>query len=614
MLAAMSKPGVRARPRSAAGRFSPVVLPRILLSALLIALLMALAAGCKQTPEWEKGKKILHYALRGKVDSLDPVRASSQYSGLAQAQIHETLYTYEYLKRPFELRPLLAAAMPEVSDDLLTYTIELKQGVRFHDDPCFEATGGEGREMVAMDVIYSLKRMADRTLAPSGWWLYQDRIVGLDEFKARMDARELSAPFDWDAPIEGLQAVDRYRVRITLERPFPQLLYILAMGYTAVVPRECTQYYGKEFGHHPVGTGPFRLRSWTRGSRVSYERNPTYREEYYPTEASPELAERGLLAAAGQRVPFLDGIVFHIYEQDQPMWLKFRVGDLDMVQVPAEYQEALYTREGTLRPNFVADGLQGYNLPLIDLVYRGFNMEDPIVGQGERARYLRQAISLATDTAEINDAFYYSTCVLYDGPIPPGLDGYQPGVTSPYRGPDLEKARELLARAGYPGGKGLPPIQYETTRGANNMEQSDMYARQLRRIGVNLQVNYNSFPELSQKLKRKKAQMFGLAWGADYPDAENFLQLFYGPNEAPGSNNFNYKNPEYDRLYETIRTMMPGPERTAIYQQMRQMIIDDVPAIASMARIRFYVWHRRVRNVQPSETWYRWFKYVDIIE
>jgi len=346
-------------------------------------------------------------------------------------------------------------------------------------------------------------------------------------------------------------------------------------------------------------------------------KNPEYRRELYPSEMSDEARALGLDEASGKPIPFLDAIVFHIFEQDQPMWLKFRVNDIDMIQVPAEYHDAIFTSDIQLRETFKQDSIDNYNLPLLDFIYRGFNMEDNLVGLpgGDSAKYLRQAISMVWDTVEVNDAFYNNTCILYDGPIPPGLDGYKEGITSPYRGgPDVDKAKELMAKAGYPNGDGLPTLQYEISRGGNSQEQAEMFTRQLKKIGIKIDVNINSFPELSDKLKRKKAQMFGLAWGADYPDAENFLQLFYGPNEAPGSNNFNYKKAEYDEMYSQTSVMQPGPERTAIYTKMREMLIEDVPSFGSMARTRFYVWNKRLKNVYPAEVWYHWYKYLDIEE
>ena len=580
------------------------------LPTLLLACCVLLAAGsCKKRAAWEKGKKVAHLTVRAKLGTLDPIRSSSSYDSEVQSQVYEGLYTYKYLVRPYELEPLLAKRMPQVSDDGLTYTIDIREGVYFQDNECFP--GGKGRELVAKDFVYSMMRMADDQNQPTGWWIYTDRIVGFDAFEKRMSERG-DAPFDWDAEVEGLQAIDKYKFQIKLVRPFPQMLYVLAMSYAFAVPRECAEYYGKTFTNTAVGTGPFTLRNWTRGSRIILDKNPTYRDAYYPTEASPEYQH--MLEDAGKKIPFLDAIVYHVYEQDQPMWLKFRVRDVDMTQLPAEYHEAVFDEDLKLRESFVEEGVTNFNLPLLDFIYRGFNMDDPVVGKGEKAKYLRQAISLAFNSAEINDAFYNNSCVLYDGPVPPGLDSYVEGITSPYRGPDLEKAKALMVKAGYPDGKGLPSIQLDTSVSSNSAEQAEMLSRAVGRIGVKIEVNLNSFSELSNKLKKKKAQMFGLAWGADYPDAENFLQLFYGPNEAPGSNNFNYKNPAYDALYNKSRTLQPSPERTAVYQKMREILIEDAPSFGHMARIRFFLWHKRLRNVLPDETFDNWRKYINIVE
>jgi ABC-type transport system substrate-binding protein len=580
------------------------------LPTLLLACCVLLAAGsCKKRAAWEKGKKVAHLTVRAKLGTLDPIRSSSSYDSEVQSQVYEGLYTYKYLVRPYELEPLLAKRMPQVSDDGLTYTIDIREGVYFQDNECFP--GGKGRELIAKDFVYSMMRMADDQNQPTGWWIYTDRIVGFDAFEKRMSERG-DAPFDWDAEVEGLQAIDKYKFQIKLVRPFPQMLYVLAMSYAFAVPRECAEYYGKTFTNTAVGTGPFTLRNWTRGSRIILDKNPTYRDAYYPTEASPEYQH--MLGDAGKKIPFLDAIVYHVYEQDQPMWLKFRVRDVDMTQLPAEYHEAVFDEDLKLRESFVEEGVTNFNLPLLDFIYRGFNMDDPVVGKGEKAKYLRQAISLAFNSAEINDAFYNNSCVLYDGPVPPGLDSYVEGITSPYRGPDLEKAKALMVKAGYPDGKGLPSIQLDTSVSSNSAEQAEMLSRAVGRIGVKIEVNLNSFSELSNKLKKKKAQMFGLAWGADYPDAENFLQLFYGPNEAPGSNNFNYKNPAYDALYNKSRTLQPSPERTAVYQKMREILIEDAPSFGHMARIRFFLWHKRLRNVLPDETFDNWRKYINIVE
>ena len=576
-------------------------------AALALGVLLCLGGGCKKPPKGEVGKRVLHLAFRSKVGSMDPVRGGHQYASMAMAPIYEPLLDYHYLKRPLTLVPNLVVRMPEVNAEKTVYAFELRDDVRFQDDPCFP--GGVGRKVTSRDVFYSFKRMADPIWKPGGWWVFSDRIVGLDEYKkAQAERVTAGQAFDYDAAVAGLEIVDDRRFRIHLKRPFPQFLYVLAMTYTAVVPREAVERYGTDFARHPVGTGPFRMVRWIPGTEVVFERNPTYRGDRYPTEGAPGDREKGLLARAGQAVPVLDGIVAHVFEQDQPMWLKWRVGDLDFIQVPAEYYPVVFDEQRTLRKAFAKAGVGAYPVALLDFIYRGFNMDDPLTGGFGKGKLIRRAMALAFDGREVNDAFYNDTNVLYEGPIPPGLDGYSPG----YDGPKIAEAKALLAEAGYPEGRGLPPIQFETSIGGNSREQGEMLVRQMKRIGVTLEPNYSPFPELWSKLKKKKCQTFSLAWGSDYPDAENNLATFYGPNESPGSNNFNYKSPEYDRLYDRIRVMDPGPERTAIYRRMRQMLIDDAPSFGSMARTRFYAWNPRVSSFKPDEVQYRWFRYVEV--
>lgn len=525
--------------------------------------------------------------LRGSVGTLDPVRASNQFVSQATGAVYETLVEYDYEARPLELVPLLLEKMPRVSEDLRTYRFQLAKGVRFHDDPCFE--GGVGRELTAEDVIFSMKRMANPAFKPTGWWIYNDRIVGFDAYKKAQAKRPTGTPFDYDAPVEGLKVLGKHSFEIVLREPYPQFLYVLAMAYTSIVPREAVMRYGPEVARHPVGTGPFRLKEWLPGTKLVFERNEHYRDEVA-----------------------LDGVVMHLFEQEQPMWLKFRVGDIDFVQTPAEYQPSVFDAKWELRPRFVEEGLGYFQYNVVDLVYKGFNMEHPITGGFGRGKLVRQAISLAIDNDEIGDAFYNDAIVIYDGPIPPGLAGHDAKRISPYRGLDLKKARALLAKAGYPGGKGLPPIQFHTNRTTGSIEMTEMLNRQLSKIGVELVGNFHSFPELDSKMKKKQCQMFGLAWIADYPDAENFLALFYGPNESPGSNTFNYKRAEYDALYEKSRLMPPSPERTEIYEEMRDLIIEDVPMVGGFSRKRFYLWNPRVSNVRPDETWYTWIRHVEV--
>lgn len=543
--------------------------------------------------------------------SLDPIRGSTVYENQCASQIVETLLQYKYLKRPFELEPLLLAEMPK-SDDGLTWKFKLKAGVRFHDDPCFP--DGKGRLITSADVFYSWKRMADiKKFNSKVWWMMQDTIVGFDDYqKAQNDA----AAFNYDAPVAGLKVVSDQEFEVILTKPRQSFLWKLAMFQTGVVAREAVEKYGDRFGLRPIGTGPFYLKEgdWKQDQGIRFTKNPNYHECYFPEDHTPEDEADGITAGKGRRLPILDAVDVVFYKTDQPMWLEFKAGKLDFVQVPAEnFEEAFSKRTKKLTSEMRSQGMKGYPVPLLDFIFRGFNMEDSLLGgYTPEKKALRQAICLALDWDEQNEAFYNGINVVYDGVIPPGLDGYPTDGKSDkaYRGPNIQRAKELLAKAGYPDGKGLPTIDYYTAKAQNGQEQSEMLQKQLAQIGVNVKVHLLDFSQLIQKVDEKAAPLFSFAWGSDYPDGENNLALFYGPNGAPGANHFNYKNPEYDKLYDQIVAMPPSEERLKIYQQMQEILLEDCPYTGSMARTRFYVVTPRLKFYKPVETFENWYKYL----
>lgn len=547
--------------------------------------------------------------------SLDPVRGSTTYENQCASQTVETLLQYKYLKRPFEYEPLLLSELP-TSDDGLTWHFTLKENVFFHDNDCFP--NGKGRQVVSKDVFYSWKRMADVKGANSKvWWLMKDMIKGFDEYR---ETQNSAATFDYDAPVDGFEIVNDREFNVTLRQKNQSFMWKLCMFQTAIVPREAVETYGERFGLTPVGTGPFIVKkgNWQQGLGIKFTRNPNYHESYYPAEHMKSDEADDLHVAAGQRLPILDEVQVVFYKEDQPMWLEFKADKLDYAQVPAEnFKEAFNKRTRKLTRDMQRQGMKGYPVDLLDFIFRGFNMEDKLLGGSEeKAKLLRQAICSALDWDEQNDAFYNGINVIYDGVIPPGLPGYPKGGESEkaYRGLDLERAKELLAKAGYPGGKGLPTIDYYTSRAQNGQEQSEMISTQLSKIGINVQVHLLDFSQLIKKVDEKSAQFFSFAWSSDYPDGENNLALFYGPNEAPGSNHFNYKNAEYDKLYEQIVSMAPSAERNAIYEEMQAMLMEDCPFAGSMARTRFFVVTPRMKNFKPVETFENWYKYVDVVK
>ena len=611
-------------------RPQPELLPRMLsllrLPAFFVGLvLLAALVGCG-TQAGPTDEKVIHLPIVSSgPNSLDPVKGSSQYDSKATSYVYQTLLQYEYLRRPLKLKPLLLAKMPDVTEDGKLYHFTLRDDVYFHDDECFP--NGKGRRLVSEDVFYSWKRMADNKNQPKGWWLLKDTIVGFDEYREEQNAAN---SFDYDAPVEGFEIINDREFEVRLKEPFYRFAYTLAMFQTSIVPREAVETYGKKFSRRPVGTGPFLLERWEANSRMTFVRNPKYFQEFYPDDpglnedgSEPytgylEDKELGFYENAGERLPLVDRVEVGFYVNYQPMWLKFLNRELDYTTVPDEnYSEAFVKRTQKLRQSFVDNGIRYWPVPLLDLIYYGFNMEDPdFGGYDDKRKWLRQAIALAVDWEERNEVFYSGLNLIYDGPIPPGLTGHPEGhaLSNAYRGPNLPKARELLEKAGYPNGDGLPKLVYFTSRGGKFPEMAEMTKRQLAKIGVRLDIRLVDFSTLSDALRNRRAPFFGLAWGSDYPDAENNLQLFYGPFKSPSSNNFNYDRPEYNALYEQARVMGPSPERLALYEQMRDMVVEDGPMIGSMARTRKYLIHERLRNCKPIETFHNWNKYLNIQE
>lgn len=546
--------------------------------------------------------------------SMDPADGSTLYDNRCIAQVYETLLQTKYLKRPFEQEPLLLEKMPEISSDGLTYHFTLKKGVKFHDDPCFP--DGKGREVVSSDVIYSLKRLGDSDVSLKNWWLLENTIVGLDAYR---DEQNTAAVFDYDAPVEGMKVINDQEFEITLKEPVTRFMWLLGMFQTSIVPREAVEEYKTRFARHPVGTGPYLMdeADWVPKQKMVLNRNPNYHECFYPEEHMPEDEERDLHLSAGKKLPLIDRITIGFFVETQPMWLQFMSGNLDFTTVPKDNHSEAFTRRWKVKPKMKQLGIEGFPVPLLDFIFLGFNMEDPILGgDSEKSKYLRQAIALAIDWDERNNVFYNDTARIYDGVVPPGLAGYpEEGMAkNNYRGPDLQRARELLAKAGYPEGKGLEKINYYTSVEGPGNEMAEMTVQHLKKIGVELNPRLDVFSSFIESVNNKKAPIFSFAWGSDYPDPENNLQMFYGPNESPGSNHFNYKNAEFDKLYEQIRVMLPSEERTKLVERMQEILIEDSPYIGSMARYRFMLVQPWLKNCKPTEQIFNTFKYFDIEE
>ncbi|MBI2440836.1 MAG: hypothetical protein HYV35_05630 [Lentisphaerae bacterium] len=596
----------------------PIAWARALLLGTLLAGLVRLASGrsAAESAAPESEGEVTFYGVAERIRGFDPVMAGDVASALAISRIYEGLLQYAYLKRPYEAEPCLAAALPEISPDGLIYTFQVRRGIYFQDDQCFTATHGQGRELTAADFVYALKRVADLKTGSTGFWAFNDRIVGLDEFRAASASEQ---PTDYDRPVEGLSAPERFTFRIQLKRPYPQLIWIMTMHYTFAVPREAVEFYGADFVNHPVGTGPYLLKSWKKNYRLEYGRNPkwaqTGRVERYPAEGAPGDEAQGLLQDAGAPVPFIDRVMQYVVSDSSTIWFMFLKGQFEMSGISRDNWKAVVSAEKNLNRDLAAKGIRMYSAPVMETFYVGFNMDDPVVGTN---KLLRQALTCAFNS-ETYVGFYNHRIIRAKGPLPPTIAGFEDQST-PYPF-DLARARSLLAEAGYPEGKDPRTgrrLKLTIDLGnANDPEVRaavELFADFMGKIGVRIAPVYNNWPAFLERLERRQAQLFRLGWVADYPDAENFLQLFYGANSSPGPNHSNYHNKEFDRLYEQVRVMTDSPERTELYRQMAALVVEDCPWIFEQHPLAYGLTHAWLRNYKPHDFPYGMGKYYAIDE
>ena len=549
------------------------------------------------------GESVL-YAETKRIAGFDPAKAMDLPSIQAQSKIYEGLVQYAYLERPYRVEPCLAESLPSISPDGMVYTFKIRKGIYFQDDPCFASSPsgkGKGRELCAGDFVYGIKRVADLKVGSPGYWAFRDRIVGLDDFRTRSGV----GPTDYEAPVPGLETPDRYTLRIHLTRPFPALLWILTMNFAYAVPREAVEFYGTDFVSHPVGTGPYILKSHIHNYRLEFVRNPKWREtgrvERYPALGERGDTDNGLLADAGNPLPFIDRLVQYVITDPSTQWLLFLSGKLEMTALSRDNWDAVVTPDRKLTPEMTARGIEMCVAPALDTAYLGFNMEDPIVGKN---RFLRQAMMAAFDR-ERWVRFQNGRVTPAMGPIPPAMRVSDHNESLfPF---DLERARSLMIQAGYPGGKDpvtgrrLEMVLELGSGESETREMAEVLASFMERIGIVLVPSFNNWPSFLKKLEQKQAQLFYLSWMADYPDPETFLQLFYGPNITPGANRCNYVNPDFDRLYEKAGTLPDGSGKKEVYAQMEQIVKTDCPWMFLHHSLSVTLKHSWLKNYKPHD-------------
>ena len=575
----------------------------LLISSVVLALIIVFFYQRNNKPTAVVGEKVLAMANESVIKGMDPVRAEDAYMAREVSKVYEGLMEFHYLKRPFELSPNLAAEMPTVSEDQLVYTFKIREGVVFQDDACFKDK--KGRELTAADFVYALKRIADPKIQSSGFWLVDGRIKGLNEWR---EHNETTDTVYYDQEIEGLKALDKYTLQITLTAPYPQILYALTMPQSFVVAHEAVSYYGADFMNHPVGTGPYVLKNFSmQDSTLVYHKNPTFRDKFFPTEASDEY-QYMLDEYAGKKLPFVDKIVVSILPEVHPRWLQFQGGQIDTIEVSKTKLATEVFVEGGLPAELQKQEVQLFASPSVETSYIVFNVEHPVFKDNLK---LRQAISLAFDAVGYNELFFNSKAIAAQSTIPPGLAGYKADYKNPYLTYNLPKAKQYLAEAGYPEGKGLPIITMDIASTTDHKQKGEFFQRCMAQIGIRVQLVENLFPVLLNKRLQKSTMLHTLTWSGDYPDAENFLQLFYGPIQPSGLGS-NIHHNVFDALYKKASILQDSSVRTELYEQMNQIVAEYVPAIYTTHPLHVSLQHSWLKNYCWSSFHYGTELYWDI--
>jgi len=639
--------------------------------ALLFILLLA---GCGEIwnepyPAAERGKNILYSVFSERPKHLDPAQSYASDEAIFTRQIYEPPLQYHYLKRPYELIPLTAVEVPKPRDieggKFSVWEIRLKPGIRYQPHAGFVSENLSlkadkiknlknpydlalgTRELDADDYVYQIKRLAHPHLHSPIFALMSEYIVGLKEYAAKL--KKSAKPGEWldlrEHSLEGVQRVDPHTYRVTLKGRYPQFVYWLAMPFFSPIPWEADKFFAqagmaeKNFtlDWWPIGTGPFMLRENDLNSRMVMERNPNFRGEPYPSDGDQGDRERGLLADAGRTMPFVDKAIYTREREAIPLWNKFLQGYYDVSAIGSDNfdQAVRVSLEG--EPSLTAElEKRGVNLDTSigpTIFYLGANWLDPVVGgNSERARKLRQALSIAFDWEEFLSIFRNGRGVTAHGVVPPGIFGFRGGeesfnpVTHELKGGKLQRrpieaAKKLLAEAGYPNGidarTGKPLVIYldTTQRGPDDKSLMDWFRKQFDKISIQFEPRQTDWNRFQEKLRKGTTQLFIVGWSADYSDPENFMFLLYTPQaraKTQGENAANYSNPEFDALFEKMRTMPNSPERQALIDRMTEIYRRDAPWIGGFHPKNFALFHSWLGNAKANEMSDNKLKYLKV--
>jgi ABC-type transport system substrate-binding protein len=585
---------------------------------MLLVALLPLAAPAQPS-------KTFRYALKVGETGFDPVETSDLYSATLIANIFDAPLAYDFLARPVKLVPNTLAQMPEVLEEGTLYRLRVKPGIYFAGDPAFN---GRKRELTAQDYVYSIKRHFDPRKRSPNLYQLEGNIAGMDEVLAR--ARRENR-FDYDAPVEGLRALDRYTFQVRLKQPNYNFLHYLAFcNLTCAVAREVAEMYGDKTGEHPVGTGPYRLTFWKRSSKMVFEANPDYRDELFDGTPAPgdARAQQVLAQNRGKRLPMAQRVEVYVIEEAQPRWLAFLNEEHDLIErVPEDFSNHVVPNN-RLAPNLARKGMSLERTLGVDVTYTYFAMQDPVVGGYTPGKIaLRRAIVLGQDAQEEIRMRFKNQAIPAQSPVGPGVNGYDPDFHSDANEYDPVKSKALLDMYGYvdcdgDGFRDLPrkgegeackPFTIQLAAAPDREFQTvvELWKKNMDAIGIRIDFRRAKWPDLLKESKAGRLQMWTVGWSAAVPDADSFFVMLYGPNGGQ-ANHARFQVAEFDRLYEQAKRLPHGAERNAIYREMNRLFLVYSPWRLGAHRIYNDVTQPWLVGYMRHPVMRGWWKYLDI--
>ena len=568
-------------------------------------------------------KKVLRYAFPIAETGFDPAQLSDLYSRTLISGIFESLLTFDYLARPFKMKPLTAEAMPEISPDYTRFTFRIRPGIYFADDPAFK---GQPRELTAQDYVYSVKRHYDPVWkSPNLYLLENAKLLGLSELRKQIMADK--KPFPYDTEVEGVKALDRYTLQFNLAEPSPRFHQQLLTDSSAfgAVAREVVEFYGDKIMAHPVGTGPYKLGEWRRSSKIVLDRNPAYREVRYDEQAPADDPKSQAIAAAfkGRKLPMIDRVEVSVIEESQPRWLSFLNGQSDFLErLPNEFS-GIAIPNNQIAPNLAKLGIKMDRAPLVDVTLASlFNQENPVVGGYTPDKVaLRRAIALAYNSAEEIRLVRKDQAIPAQTAVAPLTFGYNPALKTEMSDHDPARANALLDLYGYvdkdgdgwrdqPDGSPLV-LEYATQPDQLSRQLVELWDKAMKSVRIRIEFKSAKWPENLKASRAGKLMMWGVAWSAGSPDGDTFLALAYGPNKGQ-ANHARFDLPAFNALYIKQNKMPDGPERQKVMEEASRLMVAYVPYKLSSHRIATDLMHPWVVGYRRNPFLREFWKYIDI--